>query len=519
MDIKSASAVGIPNDDDSKIVASNVNERLISAQRIAHYMPSDVLSSHKKRVAVVGGGGGGAAAAMMMSHADRCLVSGYIWMQKNAGKWKRFWAEYNDYQFTYRNDETTAKASGWITVCFVEAELNPKSASASATTANTTAAAAAASNASNGSAATASTAVNNAAASSASTSGTSTGVVASAAPPTILPPLTSSQSGGSGAGNSTGGGGGGGSTSIFDFKSRSLSISPAKSSTSPPASPTNNNSNSAAATSKQDAAYWSYLDTQEASHAFKLFSPGRVYILRAETETVRNQFVEVIRKHLTDSLAGPLWYLKTTAVQELNSVLRDQFMLQIARYNALVKSLAKPGFMEDDLPITSTRKEKSGVLAMETSHSTSHSSTDATSSAASTLSKWRDYYFVLFEGSLFYYKDSKVCDKHSIVRCTSSVVLTVCSVVRQSTTPTGFITLRYASVHLDPKRLSLGEFVFTVRDTAPYGCVSYQTSRRTLRMDCVSRKRRQYTQSVKRQIECTRHTLVSTVIVIEWREE
>jgi hypothetical protein len=52
--------------------------------------------------------------------------------------------------------------------------------------------------------------------------------------------------------------------------------------------------------------------------------------------------------------------------------------------------------------------------------------------------KWRDYYFVLFEGSLFYYKDSK------------------------STTPTGFITLRYASVHLEPKRLAKGEYVFYV---------------------------------------------------------
>lgn len=52
--------------------------------------------------------------------------------------------------------------------------------------------------------------------------------------------------------------------------------------------------------------------------------------------------------------------------------------------------------------------------------------------------RWRDYYFVLFEGALFYYKDSK------------------------STTPTGFITLRYAAVEIQPARLARGEYVFNV---------------------------------------------------------
>ncbi len=97
--------------------------------------------------------------------------------------------------------------------------------------------------------------------------------------------------------------------------------------------------------------------------------------------------MEVIRKHLSDVMHPTLWNCKIAAAavsfiferlicsglidlcllsceQELGPLLREQFVLQVNRYLGLVKSLAKTGFMEDDLPITSTRKEKSGVLAM-----------------------------------------------------------------------------------------------------------------------------------------------------------
>jgi len=52
---------------------------------------------------------------------------------------------------------------------------------------------------------------------------------------------------------------------------------------------------------------------------------------------------------------------------------------------------------------------------------------------------WKDYYFVLFEGTLFYYKDSK------------------------STAPTGILTLKYATVDLDPIGLTRGDFKFEVK--------------------------------------------------------
>jgi len=114
---------------------------------------------------------------------------------------------------------------------------------------------------------------------------------------------------------------------------------------------------------------------------------------------------------------------KHLSSQSLAPILHEQFLLQLNRSNLLMKALQKMT-MEDELPITSTRKEKSGVLMMETITENSI--------------KWRDYYFVLFEGALFYYKDSK------------------------STTPTGFMTLKFASISIDVNAMINNEFVFHV---------------------------------------------------------
>jgi len=176
-----------------------------------------------------------------------------------------------------------------------------------------------------------------------------------------------------------------------------------------------------------------------------------------------------------------LYALRHEAVVELRPIFYEQFMIQSQRNKSLQNALTKAsgGYQEDELPITSIRKEKSGVLCMEqnapdkkdgttpaapaassaSSSSSScffpaSSSLNAASSSSSTSGmddsqKWRDYYFVLFEGCLFYYKDSK------------------------STTPTGFITLRYASLVVNPRRLSRGEYVFHV--STPLRTMSVKT--------------------------------------------
>ena len=54
------------------------------------------------------------------------LCAGWLSMQKNAGKWKRFWCEYAaDGVLSYRVDDTTRKPSGTIQVSYAEAEITP----------------------------------------------------------------------------------------------------------------------------------------------------------------------------------------------------------------------------------------------------------------------------------------------------------------------------------------------------------------------------------------------------------
>lgn len=178
-----------------------------------------------------------------------------------------------------------------------------------------------------------------------------------------------------------------------------------------------------------DELYWSYLECHEATFSFKLFSTARIEIFRADNEDVCRSFVDTIQADLKETMDDELWANKMEALQEMSPLLREQMMLQLNRYNTLVTSLAKSGFMEEELPITSTRKEKCGVLKMEVFNEELEQM------------MWKDFYFVLFEGALFYYKDSK------------------------STTPTGFITLRFASVELDKEQLTKEDkgFIFHVK--------------------------------------------------------
>lgn len=148
-----------------------------------------------------------------------------------------------------------------------------------------------------------------------------------------------------------------------------------------------------------------------------------MYVFRAESSADAERLCGLIRSQVRRYLHPMMWRRKTEAAIAIDGLMREQFVTHMLRYQQLLKSLAKHSFAEDELPITSTRKEKSGVLSMETPW-------DA--------NRWRDFYFVLFEGALFYYKDSK------------------------STTPTGFVTLKTAAIIIDANRIARGEFVFHV---------------------------------------------------------
>lgn len=299
-------------EDDQKVVASNVTERIRHLHNILQFAPVESqrdLSDIPPSPAGV-----------------QRRICCYFFVQKNEGKWKRVWGEYHNRIFTQRPDEGSRKVISSYRVSFIERET---------------------------------------------------------------------------------------------FDTRRVGSPSSNSSRGSFSDPSDSH--------KYDDLYFSYLESSQATYAFKLFYPDGIDIFRADTEDMCAAFVSRVQHDLKVSMNESLWSEKVGALKEMNPLLREQLMLHLNRYNALARSLAKSGFMEDDLPITSTRKEKCGVLAMEIQGDFEDEM------------EWRDFYFVLFMGALFYYKDSK------------------------STTPTGFVTLRYATVQIDQKALTKGEYVFLVR--------------------------------------------------------
>eukprot|EP00455_Lapot_gusevi_P047971 TRINITY_DN6578_c0_g3_i3.p1 TRINITY_DN6578_c0_g3~~TRINITY_DN6578_c0_g3_i3.p1 ORF type:complete len:631 (+),score=207.64 TRINITY_DN6578_c0_g3_i3:87-1979(+) len=168
--------------------------------------------------------------------------------------------------------------------------------------------------------------------------------------------------------------------------------------------------------------YLSFLESQRANHCFTLFSPDRVYLCRAEDEATRDLFANGIRRDLQMLFDPQIWADKTQAAKSLEPLLRNQFMLQMKQHHILMEALSASGFLELVSPITSPNKEKSGILALQVKGENS----------------WHDYYFVLFDGSLYWYSGS------------------------QAESPTGFVVLEYVSVQLDQEMINQGKNVFRI---------------------------------------------------------
>ncbi len=205
-------------------MASNVPERITRLQQMIHH--TDYVPAPNKK--------------LKSSHADQSLVSGYLWMQKNAGKWKKVWCEYRDCQLTYRTEESTPKASGWLTVCYCETDINPR-----APPPPLPQPAATGSGGASGSAA---------AVSLPGAVATGSGAAAEVKTKIVSP---KNQSGG-----------------VFSFARSGASAFSATgggaTNSAAPASP----SHITPALSKLDEQYWSYLESTEAPYSFKLASPG-----------------------------------------------------------------------------------------------------------------------------------------------------------------------------------------------------------------------------------------------------
>ena len=142
----------IPSEDEMKVVASNLPERALTFLHILglpftvapqltkqpHSPGHSRIPQHLHHAHInsnSGGGGGGSeqkdpiqrtsSPPPQRSHHYGPLCSGWLSLQKTAGKWKRMWCEYADGQITYRDDETSRKAKGQVAVTFIEAEIHP----------------------------------------------------------------------------------------------------------------------------------------------------------------------------------------------------------------------------------------------------------------------------------------------------------------------------------------------------------------------------------------------------------
>lgn len=169
-------------------------------------------------------------------------------------------------------------------------------------------------------------------------------------------------------------------------------------------------------TDKAAGMYFTFLESIGAVHAFKLFGPAGSLLFRAPTQEEASVFITSIDGWLKKAFSSSVLVEKEEALKELTPLNRDQFMMQVAHYNQLRENLAKGGvgnLMYEDTPLTSAAKDKSGVLKLCLERSENDKS------------NWVEYYFVLFNGSLYFYKDSRDPE------------------------PAGIVALKYASVELD----------------------------------------------------------------------
>lgn len=180
-------------------------------------------------------------------------------------------------------------------------------------------------------------------------------------------------------------------------------------------------------TSESDELYFTVQESLGTVHAFKLFSPAGCAIFRSAEKEMSLKFSDKIIAWLRKSFPEEVYKEKEKALEEFNPLLRQQFMIQVDRYTSLKQILEVHGVQDTEgSPLTSTRKDKCGILGMQQAQH------------VGTSLQWRDYFFVLYEGCFYYYESSK------------------------SNHPAGIIALKYATVELDVAQLADKIYSFKV---------------------------------------------------------
>lgn len=171
--------------------------------------------------------------------------------------------------------------------------------------------------------------------------------------------------------------------------------------------------------------YMAFLERQEGSHCFKVYTAEQIFILQAESAEDRERWVNAIQKSLKKEFTEQVWQAKQQSARELQPLYREQFVFSLDKHKFVLNSLHSTGLLADVSVLRSKNKEKSGVLAIETKDHF-----DA--------SVWTDYFLVLLEGVLYYFAHSS------------------------ASIPKGFVALKYAHVSLEGPMLSDDEFVFRI---------------------------------------------------------
>lgn len=117
---------------------------------------------------------------------------------------------------------------------------------------------------------------------------------------------------------------------------------------------------------KYNDLFWAYLESsylsdKEAHFAFKIFTPTRMHFFAAETDSIREKWLDVMRNHLKKNITTSLYDAKVTAAEACSNVYRRQFVEEITRYDTAMVNLANNGF-KDVLPSTLHYKNKRFVF-------------------------------------------------------------------------------------------------------------------------------------------------------------
>jgi len=192
--------------------------------------------------------------------------------------------------------------------------------------------------------------------------------------------------------------------------------------------------------------YLSYLEKDSEKFQFRIYTPRKIFFFAAPSQENREEFTGKICQYLQSVFDEALWSQKLKAAEQLEPLLKEQYVVDIQRQDALLQALVENGMMGEISVLSAVDKKMSGVLKMFQHVDLFADNDDVKSPGVE--EKWAEYYFVLHKGALYYFRSSK------------------------DPVPTGFVSLDLASIDLDHDALTRKEYTFTI--TTPLRSLTLQ---------------------------------------------